>query len=66
MSRRISLYKAFTWRAIATCATMLLVYIGTGHLALAAVVGAGDIVLKILLYYLHERAWVWLARKLWS
>ena len=49
--------KAFTWRAIATATTMILVYVFTGELTLVATVGALDITIKLILYYGHERIW---------
>ena len=52
-----SIVKAITFRIIATITTMILVLILTGDLALAGVVGALDLILKLLIYYLHERVW---------
>ncbi len=52
-----TIVKAVTWRATATLITAGLVYLFTGRLELAAEVGALEMVLKILAYYLHERAW---------
>lgn len=55
--RSKSLAKAFSWRIIATVTTSVLVFIFTGHLELAFSVGIFDFILKILFYYMHERAW---------
>ncbi len=52
-----SVLKTFTWRAVATTTTMLLVFIFTGKFALSAGIGAAEVVLKMILYYLHERLW---------
>ena len=49
--------KTVSWRIIATSTTMILVYIFTGEFELAAGVGIGDVLLKVLFYFLHERAW---------
>ena len=49
--------KTISWRIIATSTTMFLVYIFTGQLELTAVVGIGDVVLKMMFYFLHERVW---------
>ena len=54
---RRSIAKAVTWRTIATLTTMSLVYLFTGELVLTLGIGASDVMLKILFYYLHERAW---------
>ncbi len=52
-----SLLKALTWRGSATIATLALVYGFTGQMKLAAAVGGLEIVIKMLLYFVHERLW---------
>jgi len=52
-----SALKAISWRIIATSTTMSLVYILTGQLELTAGVGIGELALKMLFYFLHERGW---------
>ena len=52
-----SALKTVSWRAIATSTTVILVYIFTGEFELAAGVGIGDVLLKVMFYFLHERAW---------
>ncbi len=52
-----SVAKGITWRFIASGTTMLVVFIVTGNLELVASVGVVDVTVKILFYYLHERAW---------
>ena len=52
-----SVVKGIVWRALASMATMGLVYIFTGKLKLSLEVGAIEVVLKLILYYGHERAW---------
>ncbi len=49
--------KAVSWRIIATSTGMFLVYLFSGQLELMAEFGIGDVVLKLLFYFLHERAW---------
>ena len=49
--------KAISWRVIATSTGMLLVYFFTGQWEHMAGFGIGDVVLKLLFYFLHERAW---------
>ena len=49
--------KAISWRVIASSTTMSLVYILTGQLELTAGVGIGEVVLKMIFYFLHERGW---------
>ncbi|MDY6931983.1 MAG: DUF2061 domain-containing protein [Halobacteriota archaeon] len=57
VSRSRSFAKTITWRIIATLTTMILVYFFTGELTLAIVVGSWELVAKLIIYYLHERAW---------
>ena len=52
-----SLIKTISWRFWATITTALLVYIFTGKLELALAIGAIDVLLKLILYYFHERTW---------
>ena len=52
-----TLAKTVTWRILATMTTALLVYLFTGDFTLALEVGALEVILKLLLYYLHERGW---------
>lgn len=52
-----SALKAVSWRIIATSVTMLLVYVFTGEMELSASIGIFDVVLKMMFYFFHERAW---------
>lgn len=52
-----SVFKAITWRFIATLTTMALVYLFTKEWKLSLGVGVLDIAVKLTLYYLHERIW---------
>jgi adenylylsulfate kinase len=52
-----SLLKAFSWRLVATITTVSIVYIMTGQLELTAIVGFYDIILKLILFFIHERVW---------
>ena len=52
-----SVYKAVSWRVLATLTTALLVYAFTGELGIAVTVGMLEAVTKIVLYYFHERLW---------
>ena len=54
---RRSWLKAISWRAVATATTMSLVYALTGQLELMVGVGLLDLTLKLVFYFLHERAW---------
>ena len=52
-----SIAKAFTWRVCATLTTVILVWIFVGNPMIALSVGFFEVIVKILVYYLHERAW---------
>jgi uncharacterized membrane protein len=54
---KISVLKAISWRLIATSITMVFAYSVTGRLDFMTSIGLGDIVIKMTLYFLHERAW---------
>jgi len=57
-----SVLKAISWRILATTATILIVFAFTGKLALSTGVGAVEVVVKLILYYFHERLWLSIAR----
>jgi adenylylsulfate kinase len=52
-----SLLKTISWRFWATITTAVLVLLFTGRFTLAITIGSLEIVLKLVLYFLHERTW---------
>ena len=52
-----TIVKTLSFRFIATLTTMIIVYAFTKSLALAGTVGILDTILKLFIYYFHERAW---------
>lgn len=52
-----SIIKAITFRIIATTAITIAAFFITGSWACAGTIGLVDLVLKLILYYLHERVW---------
>ena len=52
-----SLFKAISWRISGTVATVITVFLFTRELKLAAAVGGVEFIIKIGLFYLHERIW---------
>ena len=56
-SRTRSLLKGLTWRVVATATTIGIVWALTGDTRIALQIGAIEVVAKIVVYYLHERAW---------
>lgn len=52
-----SLIKAISWRITGTLDTIFISFLVTGRLRAAVSIGVIELGTKILLYYLHERAW---------
>lgn len=52
-----SLAKTISWRIVGTVDTILISYFVTGEVAMALSIGSVEVVSKMVLYYLHERAW---------
>ena len=53
----VSAYKAITWRVIATVFTFITSLIVTGDVVISTSIMGIDSVIKIVLYYYHERIW---------
>ena len=56
-SWRRSAVKTVSWRITATAATVAIIYAITGDATLSLGIGSLEVVLKMALYYVHERAW---------
>ncbi len=56
-SHKRSIAKALTWRLMGSTATFFLAWGATRQLQMAAFIGAGDVLLKVGAFYVHERAW---------
>ena len=52
-----SVVKAISWRVIGTLDTLLISYLLTGELTIAASIASVDFVTKMFLYFFHERLW---------
>jgi uncharacterized membrane protein len=57
VERRRHLAKAVTYRVLGTAGTAGAAYFASGDASLGLKVGLLDSLIKIGLYYLHERAW---------
>ena len=55
-----SILKSITWRFCATLTTFILVWIFTKELDVAIIVGGLEAFLKIIIYFLHERLWIFI------
>jgi uncharacterized membrane protein len=49
--------KTISYRALGTLTTFGLSYMFTGSISVASTLGATELCVKPLLYFLHERAW---------
>ena len=56
-SQARSIAKAVSYRVLGSASTALIVYAGTRSWTFSAGAGAADAVVKIGLYFLHERIW---------
>jgi uncharacterized membrane protein len=52
-----SLLKAITFRVVATISTVAIVFAFTGQIKAALGIGFIDTIVKLAIYYFHERAW---------
>lgn len=56
-SHSLHLTKTISYRALGSLATFAIAFLLTGKLAVSAAIGGFEVVAKLFLYYLHERAW---------
>ena len=52
-----SIAKALSWRVVGTLDTLVVSYLLTGEMAVAASIASVDFVTKMILYFFHERIW---------
>jgi len=57
-SRLRSILKSISWRITATITTMLIAYFITGNHEIAIKIGGIEVLVKLLIYYFHERLWL--------
>lgn len=56
-TRRRSLAKSLSWRVLAALITATVAFAMTGELEFAAKIGLLDTLVKLFIYFAHERAW---------
>ena len=56
-THRRSIAKSISWRVLAGIITACVAYVMTGKPDFAMKIGLADTITKLLIYYLHERAW---------
>jgi uncharacterized membrane protein len=52
-----SLAKALSWRVTGSTDTLVLSWLFTSNLTIAAAISLTEVLTKLVLYYLHERVW---------
>lgn len=52
-----SIVKSLTWRVFSFFLTVIIIYAYTKNIKQAVGVGAGIDIIKMILYYIHERIW---------
>lgn len=57
LSHKRHILKTITWRVVGTIDTMVVAWIVTGNPLTGLKIGGFEILTKMILYYLHERAW---------
>jgi len=58
MAKRVrSLAKAMSYRILGSGSTVLVAYFFTNDAVLSGAVGLGDLIIKTVAYYVHERIW---------
>ena len=56
-TRARSIAKAVSYRCLGSASTALIVYAVTGKISVSAGAGAADAIVKLSLYFVHERIW---------
>ena len=62
VAKKRHILKTITWRIVGTLDTFLLSWLITGSVKIGAAIGTVEIITKMILYYLHERAWYKLSK----
>jgi len=55
--KRRHIAKTITWRIIASVSTFLISWAITGKIEYGLAIGLTGAIVKLILYYLHERTW---------
>ena len=56
-TRKRSIMKSISWRITASMTTLILVYLFTGQWTVAGGVTLVEAIIKMAIYYVHERLW---------
>lgn len=56
-TKRRSVAKALSWRLLATIITSCVAFAMTGKMTFAMEIGLADTLIKLFIYFTHERVW---------
>jgi uncharacterized membrane protein len=56
-TKRRSIVKSLSWRLVAAIITTSIAFLLTGQIEFAAKIGLADTMIKLLIYFAHERLW---------
>ena len=62
VAKKRHLAKAISWRVVGTLDTIALGWLITGDPVIGVQIGSIELLTKIVLYYIHERAWYRLSK----
>lgn len=51
------LAKTITYRLLGTIITFMLSYVFTGNIMISSAIGFGELIIKPISYFIHERVW---------
>jgi uncharacterized membrane protein len=57
VSYKRHILKTISWRIVGTLDTFFLSWIITGSVKIGMAIGGVEIITKLILYFIHERAW---------
>lgn len=60
---RIKIYKTISYRLVSSAVGFFVIFMFSGSAKAGAMFGLGELLLKPLMYYLHERCWIPAERK---
>ena len=61
VTRRRSVVKSVSWRTLGSLDTFVIAFLITGRLAWGVSIAGTEVLTKMVLYYIHERAWAHVA-----
>ena len=60
VTRRRSVAKSISWRTLGSLDTFVLAFLITGRFTWGVSIAGAEVLTKMVLYYVHERAWAYI------